>query len=182
MTLPEPLTQESFLAWEEQQDRRWEFDGVKAIAIPVESFLHQEIRHNLISALISRLDETAWQPYANGTKIAVAGSVRYPDAFVAGGPVARGALTVPDPVVVFEVLDPTTSDTDVWVKNKEYRDTPSIQRYVMVAQEHQGATVFSRVGNEWLARMVSAGEVLELPEIGVEIPISDLFEGVSLGE
>jgi Uma2 family endonuclease len=178
MAAPEPMTRTAFLDWEERQDRRWEFDGVKPVPMPVETFCHAAIRHNLVSALIARLSGMPFQPYDTGSKIAAAGSVRYPDAFVAGPAVVRDAQVVADPVVVFEVLDPTTSDTDVWLKNKEYRDTPSILRYVMVAQDHQAATVFGRFGKDWLARIVSADGVLDMPEIGIEIPVSALYEGV----
>jgi Uma2 family endonuclease len=43
-------------------------------------------------------------------------------------PIPRGTTVITDPVVVFEVLSPTTATTDRIVKNQEYRDTPSVQR------------------------------------------------------
>ncbi len=119
------------------------------------------------------------QVFTADLKIAVAGSVRYPDAFVVCSPLPRGTRVVTDPVVVFEVLSPTTASTDIGVKNQEYRDTPSIQRYVMLSQDDQRATVFARAGDDWVGRIVAADDVLEMPEIGIEVPLAELYEGVS---
>ena len=72
-----------------------------------------------------------------------------------------------DPVVVFEVLSPSTASTDIGAKNEEYRDTPSIQRYVMLAQDRQRATVFARIGDDWVGHIVSGDAILAMPEIGI---------------
>jgi Uma2 family endonuclease len=112
----------------------------------------------------------------------VAGSIRYPDAFVVCSPIPRGTKVVTDPVVVFEVLSPTSSTTDRIVKNQEYRDTPSIRRHVMLEQDRQAATVFDRVGDDWAGHVVSGDVVLAMPEIGIELPLAELYEGVSFGE
>jgi hypothetical protein len=46
-------------------------------------------------------------------------------------------------------LSPSTASVDRIVKNQEYRDTPSILRYVMLEQAQMAATVFSRQGDDW---------------------------------
>ncbi len=86
---------------------------------------------------------------------------------------------IADPVVVFEVLSPSTASTDIGAKNEEYRDTPSIQRYVILTQDRQQATVFARVGSDWVGHIVSGDAILEMPEIGISVPLSELYEGVS---
>jgi Uma2 family endonuclease len=142
---------------------------------------HSAIERNLILALASRLRGKPCQPYTSNLKILVAGSIRYPDAFVVCSPLPRGTLVVTDPVVVFEVLSPTTASTDIGAKNEEYRDTPSIRRYVMVAQDRQHATVFERIGADWVGHILSGDAVLLMPEIGIEVPLAELYAGVSFG-
>jgi len=90
-----------------------------------------------------------------------------------------GATIVTEPVVVFEVLSPSTATTDRIVKNQEYRDTLSIQRYVMLEQDQQAATIFARTGDDWVGRVVSGDVMLAMPEIGVEVPLAELYEGVA---
>ena len=89
-----------------------------------------------------------------------------------------GVTVVPDPVVVFEILSPGTSYTDRIEKNREYRATPSIQRYVILEQTRPAATVYTRSGDAWLADFLIPDADVAIPEIGISIPLSDIYEGV----
>jgi Uma2 family endonuclease len=85
---------------------------------------------------------------------------------------------VHDPVVVFEIFSPATSYTDRIEKNREYRATPSVQRYVILEQTRAAATVYARAGGEWLADVLVADAQLEMPEAGISVPLSEIYEGV----
>ena len=87
---------------------------------------------------------------------------------------------VTNPVVVFEVLGPSTASTDIGAKNQEYRDTPLVQRYVMLAEDRQQATVFARAGDDWVGHIVSGDTILQMPEIGISVPLAELYDGVAL--
>jgi Uma2 family endonuclease len=180
IALRKSMTLEEFLAWEEQQELRWEFDGFEPVAMTGETSEHSAIERNLILALTGCLRGKPCQVYTSNLKILVAGSIRYPDAFVVCSPVTRGTRVVTDPVVVFEVLSPSTASIDIGAKNEEYRDTPSIQRYVMLSQDRQSATVFARVANDWVGHILSGDTILSMPEIGIELPLAELYEGVAL--
>ncbi len=86
---------------------------------------------------------------------------------------------VHDPVIVFEILSPTTADTDRFVKNQEYRDTPSIQHYVMLEQSRAAAMVFSRDGDDWVGHVVAGDADLILPEVEIVLPMAELYQGVA---
>jgi Uma2 family endonuclease len=176
------MTLEEFLAWEEGQELRWEFDGFAPVAMTGGTVEHGLIQANLIRALGNRLHGGPCRVLGSHVKIAVAGSIRYPDALVVCSPMARGATVITDPVVVFEVLSPSTASVDHIVKNQEYRDTPSIRRYVMLEQDRRGATIFSRDGDDWVGHVLAGDVALALPEIGIEMPLAELYEGVAFGE
>ena len=89
---------------------------------------------------------------------------------------------VGDPVVVFEVLSPSTAANDRIVKAREYQATPSIQRYVMLEQDRAGATVYARAGEGWTHDILIADSLLSLPEIGVELPLAELYEGIAFDD
>jgi Uma2 family endonuclease len=180
--LRKPMSLEAFLQWEERQELRYEFDGFEPVGMTGGTAEHSAIQRNLITALTLRLRGKACQPHGSELKIAVAGSIRYPDAFVVCSPLVRGTTVVTDPVVVFEVLSPGTATTDRIVKNQEYRDTPSVQRYVMLEQDRQAATVFARQADDWIGHVVSGGAVLAMPEIGIELPLAELYDGVAFAE
>lgn len=177
--LRKPMTLEDFLAWEERQELPWEFDGLAPVAMTGGTVEQGLIQANLISALHARLRGGPSRVLGSHVKIAVAGSIRYPDALVVCSPIPRGTTVITDPVVVFEVLSPSTASVDHIVKNQEYRDTPSIRRYVMLEQDPPGATVFSRQGNDWVGHVVAGDATLTLPEIGVEVPLAEFYAGVA---
>jgi Uma2 family endonuclease len=174
------MTLEQFLAWEERQELRYEFDGFQPVAMNGENIEHAAIQINLIAALGNRREGKPWLVMGSRLKIKVAGRIRYADAFVVRTPVPRGTYIIRDPVVVFEILSPSTSHTDLVLKNAEYQATPSIKHYVILEQTHAGAQVFSRRGADWIAETVKDDEVLRLPEIGIEIPLPEIYANVAL--
>jgi len=175
MSLPQ------FLAWEERQELRHEFDGFQPVAMTGGTAAHDAIQMNLHAALVSRLRGRPCRPHGSDLKVEVVGRVRYPDAFVVCTPVAPRQTVVTDPAVVFEVLSDSTANTDLVEKNAEYRATPSIQRYVILEQTHAAGIVFVRKGEEWVSEIVAGDDaVLHLPEIGIAIPLREIYADVEL--
>ena len=127
-----PMTVAEFLAWEERQELRWEFDGFEPVAMTGGTVAHETIGNNILIAVQSRLAGRRCRAFGANLKIEVAGRIRYPDAFVVCTPLPPKATIVRDPVVVFEVLSESTSRTDRIAKLREYGATPSIQRYVIL--------------------------------------------------
>lgn len=178
--LRQPMTVDAFLAWEERQELRHEFDGIAPLAMTGGTFEHDAIQVNLICVLANRLAGTPCRVHGNSIKVQVMDSVRYPDAFVTCDPIPRGATLLRDPVVVFEVLSRGTARTDRMVKNRDYASTASVRRYVMLEQGTVGATMFERAGEEWIGRILSEGDVIAMPEIGIAVPLAELYEGVDV--
>jgi Uma2 family endonuclease len=176
----QPMTVEAFLEWEDRQPTRYEFDGFHVYAMTGGSAGHSRVQRNLIAELASRLKGKQCEPFGSELKLLVAGSVRYPDAFVVCSPVHDKATLVTDPVVVFEIISPSTSGVDRIIKNQEYRDTPSIQRYVILEQDRQAATVFGRDHGDWAGHVIAGDADLAMPEIGISIPLAELYTGVEL--
>ena len=81
-------------------------------------------------------------------------------------------------ITAIEILSPSTSVTDRITKNREYRQTPSINRYVILEQTSQAATVYTRAGTDWNAEVIVGEMDLALPEIGISVPLSELYQGV----
>jgi Uma2 family endonuclease len=179
-TLRQLMSLEAFLEWEERQPARYEFDGVHARAMTGGSAGHSRVQRNLIAVLVDRLRGGSCEPFGSELKILAAGSVRYPDAFVVCSHVRDQATFVTDPVVVFEIISPSTSGVDRITKNQEYRDTPSIQRYVILEQDRQAATVFSRDHGDWAGHVIAGDTELAMPEIGITVPLAELYAGVEV--
>ncbi len=173
------MTLAEFLAWEERQERPYEFDGFQPVAMTGGTTEHALVQANVIMAVGNRLRGGTCRVLGSHLKIQAAGSIRYPDAFVVCSHAPRGTLIVTDPVVVFEVLSPSTSYIDRIEKNRAYRLTPSIKRYVILEQTRQAATVYARSGDDWVADVLIGDVELSMPEVGIVVPLAELYEGVS---
>jgi Uma2 family endonuclease len=174
-----PMTVDEFLAWERRQELRYEFDGFAPVAMTGGTANHATIADNLADALRRKL-KSPGRAFRNDLKLLVNGRVRYPDAVVTCSHVPGTADILPNPVVVFEVLSASTASVDRLTKNAEYAATPSIQCYIMLEQVRIGATVFARDGANWVGTVLLDDAVLAMPEIGVELPLRDLYAGVEL--
>ena len=113
-------------------------------------------------------------------KIEVVGRIRYPDAFVNCTPAGPSDQLIRDPVVVFEVVSPSTSHIGRIAKLREYQATDSIQHYVILELDGVAATVFARESGLWTARALTAGDRLAMPEIGVELLLDDIYADADL--
>ena len=179
VALRKPMTLAEFLEWEERQALRYEFDGVAAIAMTGGTRAHADIQRNLAIAIGGRLRGKPCRFYGSDLKIKTADDhVRYPDGFVTCTGGENASTMVLDPVVIFEVLSPSTAASDRIVKAREYQATPSVQRYVMLEQDRMGATVYARSGAGWTFEILVVDSTLVLPEIGIELPLAELYEGI----
>jgi Uma2 family endonuclease len=179
MKLSKPQTLEEFLAWEGRQELRYEFDGWHTVAMTGGTVNHAVITDNAADALRRRLKPPC-RAFTSNLKVLAAGSVRYPDVVVTCSPVDGSSDTLLNPVVVFEVLSPSTAAVDRLVKNEEYRNTPSIQRYIMLEQGRIGATMFARIGDAWIGTVMLGNATLEMPEIDVAVPLAEFYLNVDL--
>jgi Uma2 family endonuclease len=183
VALHKPITLAEFLAWEERQELRYEFDGFEPVAMTGGTIAHDQITFDLRVALAARLAGKPCRPLGPNVKIIADGRVRYPDAIVVCHPVSPTATVADDPVIVFEVLSEGSSETDLIDKNREYRATPSIQRYVVLQQTHKAAIVFVRRDDGWLSEIVSGDDTsLDLPEIGITVPLHEVYVNAGLSE
>jgi len=182
VAMQKPWTVERFLAWEEKQELRYEFDGVRPIAMTGGTFEHDAIQVNVVTALSTRLRGKPCRVHGNSLKIRVLNSIRYPDAFVTCTPVQRGSMVVYEPVVIFEVLSKSTAHTDRMVKNREYAGTATVRRYIMLEQTGPEGMMFTRTGEgaEWLGQIIGAETILHMPEIGIDLPLAELYANIDL--
>jgi Uma2 family endonuclease len=181
VALRKTWTIEQFLEWEERQELKHEFNGRRPEAMTGGIAAHETIKVNILMALGNRLRGKPCRPYGADLKIRVGDKIRYPDAFVVCTPVPMGSKVVTDPVIIFEVLSPGTARKDRIIKNDEYQSLESVQRYVMLEQASVAATVFERNGYDWVGHLLTGGDaVLHMPEIGIEVPLAELYDGVVL--
>ena len=182
MALQKPMTRAQFLAWEEAQELRYEFDGSQPVAMTGGTATHARLQRNLAITVGGRLRGTPCEFYGSDLKIETARGFRYSDGFVACSVVVGNATVVGEPVVIFEVLSESTARTDLVTKNHEYAAIASVRRYIVLAQDEMAGTMFERIGDDWVGHLLNAASILRMPEIGIEMALAELYQGVEFPE
>jgi Uma2 family endonuclease len=185
VALQKPWTQERFFAWAPTQDIRYEFDGFRPVAMTRASLAHSRVMRALHRALDGRLRGGSCEPLGPEAGVeTVNKAVRYPDALVTCSKAENAAYLVPGVVVVFEIVSPTSGRIDRIVKVREYAAVASIRRYIIVESSGVGLTVLERnqAGDPWLTSVLTIEDSLAMPEIGIEIPVAEIYADINFAD
>jgi Uma2 family endonuclease len=181
--LSQPWTQEEFFTWAAAREGRYEFDGFRPVAMTGGSAVHSQLMRKLHLALGRRLDGGACEPLGPDAGVETANkAIRYPDALITCSKFGPNDRTIPGVVIVFEILSPSTSSTDRIVKLREYLSVPTIRRYVIVEYSTVALIVMERSEAEdtWRVAALTEHDTLRMPEIGIEIPVAEIYNGITL--
>ena len=177
----QPMTEAEYLAWEQRQERPFEFDGFRPVAMNGGTIGHERIQGNLKFALMQRLRGGRCEALGPTARVPTGrGRHRYPDAVISCSVLDNAQRDVQEPVVIFEIMSETTVDIDRRTKLVEYRSIPSLVRYVMLEQTAVMATVIARREDHWSIDVLRGDDILLLPEVGIELPLAELYQGLDL--
>lgn len=175
------LSLAEFLAWEEAQAERFEFYRGETFNMVGGRRGHGRVVANLVRHLGNHLDGTSCQVFSENMKVQVGDeAVLYPDVFVtcdkrfdAHDQVFR------DPVVVMEVLSPSTQRYDRSEKLAIYRKLSSMREYVLLDPDTRRVEVFRPLADGSCAYldMTDAGR-LALESIAFELTLDQVFKGM----
>ncbi len=115
--------------------------------------------------------------------IQASGSGYYPDGAIGCPPndLDPQQGTYDNPVVIFEVLSPSTEKFDRRDKADDYKTLPLLQDYVLIESDRARLEVFSRLTDgRWAQSVHLKGSVARLPSIGIDLPLDEIFENAVL--
>jgi Uma2 family endonuclease len=176
------MTRAAFRAWSEGRPGRYErIQGVVVAMAP------ERVGHNLAKAntwrslreAILRADLPC-QVFTDGMTLEIGDSDYEPDCIVRCGnqSLPGDATAVPDPLIVVEVLSPSTSSVDRAWKLGEYFRLPSLRHYLIVWPDQPRAVHHRRngAGSEIETHMLTSGS-LALDPPGIAIALEDIYSG-----
>ena len=160
-----PMTVASYLAWLEQQPRgRFELVDGQVVAMNSQRIEHAEIKLSVAFALKEALSDRPCHVVGDGMAIQIDDDTVYePDALVyCGERLKRGTIIFSTPVLVVEILSPSTKTIDTTKKLEGYFKLPSVRHYLIIdpdsrtivhhARDEKGAitTLIANAGDLWL--------------------------------
>lgn len=187
MALPQTDPTMSFpeyVAWSRDQDIKYEFYAGKVYAMAGGTTLHAWLVGQALFHLRLALQGRPCRAFASDLRVRIpeSGLATYPDCLVVCGRIEtdpEDADSVTNPVVLVEVLSKSTEAYDRGQKFEHYRKLPSLQHYLLVAQDRPHVEHYARTADGgWVLRDATAGSVLQLHAIDVALPIDALYEGV----
>jgi Uma2 family endonuclease len=187
---PKPrLTPEEYLAIEREAEFKSELVDGEMFALAGASEPHGLITTNLVAALVPRLRPRGCRVYANDLRLRVSptGLYTYPDVMVLCE-TPRFADdrrdTVENPVLIAEVLSPSREAWDRGAKFRHYRGLASLKEYLLVAQDRVSVEQFVRqLDGRWLlTAAIRRDDVLQLPSVGCELPLAEVYEQLDTPE
>lgn len=187
MALPQPnnyMTEAEYLAFDDESDVKHEYIQGEIYAMTGASGNHNAICAYTMSALIQRLGDKPCTVYASDLRVNAAGLYTYPDVSVVCGEsqFAEGVFdTLVNPTVLIEVLSPSTERNDRGIKLHHYRQIPTLQTYLLIAQDMAQIERYERQDTDnWLYTVVSGLDgVLDLSSIGCTLPLADVYRKIN---
>jgi Uma2 family endonuclease len=169
-----------FLEWVQAHEGRYELVGSRVVVMTGGSRGHATLLLELAVALRKRINRNQWTVLTSDFGVALgSATVRYPDVVVdvAGG--ASKDLIATAPILVVEVLSPSSVKDDLGAKAAEYLRLPSLSAYLVLAQDEPMAWLWVRGDTGFPASpTVIAGldARIEIPAHAIDLPLSEIFE------
>jgi Uma2 family endonuclease len=177
VALRHAMTVEEYLAWSESQSerRRTELINGQIVTMPPERLVHSLVKGNAFAALREAIKAAGLpcQAVTDGPGLRIDEHTVYePDALVyCGARPALDAMLIPNPVIVVEVLSPTTRHSDTSAKLIGYFKLPSVAHYLVLDPDARTVTHHVRDGVPSLL----TGGALQLDPPGLSLTVEDLL-------
>ena len=170
---------DEFLAWAEAQPGRYELFRGSVYAMTPERAVHAEVKLAVQTALADAIRgrQIPCRVLPDGMTVRIDKSTAHePDALVYCGPrLAPSAIEVPNPVIVVEVLSPSTRHIDAQIKLAGYFRLSSVMHYLVIDPDKPLVLHHARnADGTILTRIVSDG-MIGLDPPGIEIAIGDIY-------
>ena len=182
------LTPEEYLDFERKATTKHEYLNGQIIAMSGASREHNLITVNTVNQLYTQLIDGACETYVSEMRVKNyhTNSYTYPDiVVVCDEPRFEDDVfdTLLNPIVLIEVLSPSTEAYDRGEKFAHYRQIASLQEYVLVSQERIGVEHYLRQGTQWLlTEFRRLEEVLSLTSIGCKLRLQDIYRRIQFHE
>lgn len=181
--MAEPAKQQTYaeyLALEEQSEEKHEWNDGLIYAMAGGTIEHSRLSSAIGGELRAALRGRPCTVFDSDLRLRAeaTGRATYADVVVVCGerrthPEDEHALT--NPTLIVEVLSKSTEASDRGEKFSHYRRMPSLQEYVLVAQEEPRIEVYRREGDTWVLREYGPGGQVALASLDVTLDLDTIY-------
>jgi Uma2 family endonuclease len=179
-----PSTPEEFLVWNEGREGKREFVRGRVVEMMIHTTRnHARLCNRLMAELGKSLPPNIYDIGSADFAVKTNDGIRFPDVFVdLIVPDTKGTdLVARHPLLLVEVLSPSSHSRDFGEKLDDYKDLPTLQHYLILSQDEPRGWLWSRTSKGWQGpeEFTGQAERIELPGIGASFDMSVLYIGIA---
>jgi Uma2 family endonuclease len=176
------MTAAEFLAWEAGQTERHDFVAGKVFAMSGAEDRHVTVTGNFYMALRQHLSGTPCRAFITDMKVAAADDscFFYPDVVVTCSAADRQSpLIKREPMLIIEVLSPSTAAYDLGSKFAHYRQISTLREIVFIDMDERRADVYRKGADAlWVLHSFGAGADVQFASVDLTITTAAMFADV----
>lgn len=182
----EKISIEEYLAFERSSQEKHEYYKGDVFAMSGAGRRHNILFSNLFGEILIQLKGKSCHPFGSDMRLHIPENTlfTYPDISIYCGTISDGLEedNAINPVVLIEILSPSTRDYDRGGKFKLYREIPTLKEYVLVDTESILVEVFrvNQSGHWELEEYKSAESVLSFHSLSISIALKNIYQGTKL--
>ena len=178
------FTPEEYLALERKATLKSEYISGEIRAMPRVNFAHNFITVDIATELNIQSRVHGWEICMSNMRVKTSpkGAYFYPDVVAfCGDPQFEDNVfdTLLNPILVVEVLSPSTEAYDKGEKFRYYQELASLQEYILVSQDRVRVEQYRLLKTQWgQTEFHEPEDVLPLASIACELPLQDIYRRV----
>ena len=173
----------------EESETRLEFIGGQIVAMAGASLTHNELSGEIVTAMNNGLKGSGCRATPADLRVHIeeTGDNFYPDVVVSCKDAQfHDSLphTLLTPIIIIEILSPSTQKKDRENKVTAYQSIPSLQHYLLVSLDRVLVHQYARVGeNRWEFRKYHwRREVIEFDDPTFSLSVADMYYDIAVPE
>ncbi len=183
------ISVDDYLAGERIRDTKHEYYAGEVFAFAGGSEQHNLIAGNVYASLHTQLRKRPCTVYPSDMRVLIPRTslYTYPDVVAVCGPARfqdQERDTLLNPLLIVEVLSPSTETYDRGKKFQNYRTVDTLSEYLLIAQDTYRIEHYVRQPDQqWLlSEATSVDESIDLPSIHCTLALADVYEKVRIGD
>jgi Uma2 family endonuclease len=172
------LTAAQFLEWSVEQSKKFELENGEVIEMAAETAKHALMKHAATKALEAGIEKAGLNctVFPDGMTVVVDDKhVRLPDAAIQCTAFDPNSIVLDAPLVLVEVMSPSSANRDENHKLVEYLSIPSVHHYLLLSPDQRVVVHFKRVKEARIETRILHGGQIDLTPPGFSVLVEDLL-------
>ena len=174
----------AFFAWlRTREGGRYELKNGEIIVHAGSTRRHAWVSIDISTAISRRLDRNIWAIGGSDVAVEIGDVIRYPDVVVERVTDDGSSSSTGTPVVIVEVLSPSSTGRDMHEKRSEYLGLPSLAAYIVASQDEPIIWVWQRdaASREFAAEpteIAGRERAVTLDALAISLPLAEIYRGI----